>query len=148
MKIWDTSGLTKHEREIEGFLDGTEFDQILYSALMAVGVISILLAYPSTFYNERKYLNLKVNKGIIDDKLYEAKNVKNHTDKENENKLVFAQGSLKFAQPATDDELQFTTSKGLVLHRNVEIYQWVRTYDWNAKECRYETEPRYQKIWA
>ena len=34
---------------------------------MAVGIIALLLAYPSTFYNERKYLNLKVNKSIIDD---------------------------------------------------------------------------------
>ena len=72
---------------------------------MAVGVISLLLAYPSTFYNERKYLNLKVNKSIIDDKLFEANYEKNATQKENENKLVFAQGALKFADPAKDDEL-------------------------------------------
>ena len=64
--MWDTTGLEKHEREIEGFLEGSEFDQVMYSLLMAIGVIFILFSYVSTFYNERKYFNLTVIQDIID----------------------------------------------------------------------------------
>ena len=33
-----------------------------------------------------------------------------------------------------------------MLHRNVEIYQWIRTYTYNKESDTYEAE--YQKIWA
>ena len=71
-EVWDTTGLEKHEREIEGFLEGSEFDQVMYSILMAIGVIFIMFSYVSTFYNERKYFNLTVIQDIIDKQLYRA----------------------------------------------------------------------------
>jgi len=64
-KKWDTAGLEKDEKEINGFLDGSEFDQVVYSTTMTLGSILLIMAYISTFYNERKYLNLSRFQAIV-----------------------------------------------------------------------------------
>ena len=49
---------------------------------------------------------------------------KGFTSKTNENKLIFAQGPLSFAKPARDPLLEFESTDGITLRREVEIYQW------------------------
>lgn len=113
---------------------------------MVIGAILLIMSYPSTFYNERKYLNLNRVHSVIEEKLYRADENSNSTSKENENKLVFARGPISYDQPARDPLLQFETTDGMVLHRNVEIFQWIRMLVWDSE---LETHvPDYRKIWS
>jgi len=97
----------------------------MYTVFLVVGTILMIMSYSSTFYNERKYLNLNRVKSKIEEQLYRADLNKNSTSKEHENRLVFARGPISFEQPAKDEDLEFATTDGMVLFRNVEIYQWV-----------------------
>mmetsp|Transcript_17512 Transcript_17512/g.23642 ORF Transcript_17512/g.23642 Transcript_17512/m.23642 type:complete len:81 (-) Transcript_17512:1519-1761(-) len=80
---------------------------------MTLGSILLIMAYISTFYNERKYLNLSRFQAIVKEQLYRADLHDNKTRYENENKLVFAQGELSFAEPARDSLLQFQSRNGV-----------------------------------
>ena len=138
--------MVEEEHEIDGFFDGSEATKVLYICFIVFGALLLILAYPSTFYNERKYLNLNMIQAVIEERLYRADENKNKTDLKNENKLVFARGPLSFDEPAKDPDLQFATSDGMVLFRNVEIYQWIRMRVWDANTNMHKIE--YRRIWS
>jgi len=58
--------------------------------MISVGLLLLLLSFPSTFYNERKYLNLSKADAVIKERLYRADEKENTTSKDKENMLVFA----------------------------------------------------------
>ena len=112
------------EYTIDGFIDGSESEKAMYSTFLLSGGIMLGLVLPAIVYNEHKYLQLKERWDIISD--YFVKSLDGKTDKENSNKLIFAQGKLSFThgKPATDDLLGFESKDGVTLYRQVEIYQW------------------------
>lgn len=141
---WSTEELKKLDRQIEGFTDGSTTTQAMYVGFMVTGALILGLVYPLIFFNEFKQRNLYQAFETIDEYLFKAE--KGVTSKENNNKLIFAQGPLSFPNPAKDDLLGFQSDDGITLYRNVEIYQWVRKIDDRAVD---PAEPfRYERIWS
>ena len=141
---WSTEDLNKLDRQIEGFTKGSTTTQAMYVGFMVTGALILGLVYPLIAFNEYKQLNLYKAFETIDEYLFLAG--RGGTCKENNNKLVFAQGPLSFPNPAKDDLLGFQSDDGITLYRNVEIYQWVRKLDDKSLDA---DEPfRYEKIWS
>ena len=104
--IWDMEdGLEEEEKTIDGFIDGSDATRTMYVGFMASGLALLLLTIPVITYNENKFLNLTKAYDVVEEKLFIAENGQTH--KENDNKLVFAQGPLSFADAAKDDLLGF-----------------------------------------
>lgn len=108
---------------------------------MVTGSIILTLVYPLIFLNEYKRLVHAKVMDTIDEKLEIVE--KGRTNKSNENRLIFAQGPLSFSKPAKDDLLQFESKDGIVLKREVEIYQWQAKY-----HPELEQQYFYEKIWS
>ena len=92
---WDTEDLVKDEQHIDGFIGASEATQILWMTFMVTGSVILAFVYPLIAFNEHKLLTLRKVQDTIDEKLFIAENGK--TSKENENRLIFAQGRLSFA---------------------------------------------------
>ena len=116
----------------------------MYVGFMAAGAVILGFVLPLIAFNEYKQLNLYKAYETIEKKLYKAEEGK--TGKEHNNKLIFAQGPLKFPKPAKDEQLGFQSDDGITLYRNVEVYQWVRKLNPGAVDSK---DPfRYEKIWS
>ena len=143
---YDTTGMVKGDKEIDGFVDGSEATKALYLTFIGLGLTILIVVYPLIFFNENKYKNLTRIYATIDDYLYVSKD--SRTVKENENKLVFTQGELSFASPATDDLFGFQSPEAIVMHRNVEVYQWARVINYQFYDDPTQDRYKYGKIWS
>ena len=50
--------MVKEDREIEGFIEGSNATRVLYLVFISVGIFLLTLTYPVIFFNENKYMNL------------------------------------------------------------------------------------------
>ena len=85
---WDTDGLVKEDKYIDGFIGASENTQLLWMTFMITGSIILAFVYPLIALNEHKLLTLTKVQDTVDEKLFIAENGK--TTKENENRLIFA----------------------------------------------------------
>ena len=69
---WDTEGMVFDEYYMQGWINGSDADKALYTAFISIGTLLLVLSYPLTFLNERKYLNLNVVSSKIEEELYRA----------------------------------------------------------------------------
>jgi hypothetical protein len=102
--------------------------------------------------NERKYMKLDNVWNLMYENLRETKD--GQTSKLYNNRLIFTKGDLSFEKrsqqflTAKDDLLGFS-SDGMLLHRNVEIYQWIRKpHPFRDDEKIAAPRFRYERIWA
>ena len=112
----------------------------VYVSLMVAGALIWIASTVVLVFNERKYKALHNVRSKVADYLVESQ--EGQTDENNDNRLIFTKGYLEFEQPAKDNFLGFESTEGILLKRNVEIFQWQRKYD-SAKD-----EYFYHKIWS